>query len=321
MVRPIRIELPTIYGMGTVNCYLFKEPEVVLVDCGEYTDKAWAVLEASLRSHNLSIRDISKLVITHAHVDHIGMAGKVLTESQAQLLISEYAMDWATDLVNMQKRRFSFMSDFIEQLTGEPDSGFSNMFKVFMTQFKDTWTEIPLKTEIVSFKDKDSIEFGGHTWNVVYLPGHCVNQTGFYQKESKQLLAADMILRIAPTPVIDISLTSPDTRSQSIHQMLMSYSRVRSMDIDIVYPGHYSSLSNHVELIDRQVERIHTRKYECLELIKSGDMDFMSLLNGLYRGRLSPPALPMLVGYLDLLLEEGRITKDLKGKKVIYSPE
>jgi len=74
MTEPIRIELPTIYGMKSVNAYLFLDPEPTLIDCGEKTDASWKALQSALAVYNLAVKDIKKVIITHAHVDHIGEA-------------------------------------------------------------------------------------------------------------------------------------------------------------------------------------------------------------------------------------------------------
>ena len=84
MTEPIRIELPTMYGMKSVNAYLFLTPELTLIDCGEKTDASWDALQTALAKHGLAIKDIKRVIITHAHVDHIGMAHKISEESGAK---------------------------------------------------------------------------------------------------------------------------------------------------------------------------------------------------------------------------------------------
>jgi len=107
MQAPIRIELPTIYGMKTVNAYLFLDPVPTLIDCGEKTSASWDALVAALKKYGLQIKDIERVIITHAHVDHIGMAGKIAAHSKAQIWVNEYCYTWATDKEEMWARRMA----------------------------------------------------------------------------------------------------------------------------------------------------------------------------------------------------------------------
>ena len=105
MTKPIRLELPTVFETMSVNSWLFIEPEPVLIDCGEKTDKTWDALNKHLHSHGLNISDISKVVITHGHLDHMGMANKICQHSNAEIWMNELIYDWAIDLEKMLDRR------------------------------------------------------------------------------------------------------------------------------------------------------------------------------------------------------------------------
>ena len=150
------------------------------------------------------------------------------------------------------------------------------------------------------FSMTDILQFGGQKWQVIHAPGHCFDQACFYQKETKQLFSADMLLKVTPTPVIDAHKEPPHARNQSIVQLLESYQKFSELEIDMVYPGHYQPFDNPKAIIEHQVNRIQQRKLECLKYIEEGVSDFFNLLQKLYGAKFSIPAVPMLVGYLDL---------------------
>ncbi len=300
---PIRIELPSVFGMKTVNSYLYLEPEPTLIDCGENTMVSWNTLQAGLAEHQLEVADIQKIIITHAHVDHIGMAGKISEYSGATVWISEYLREWVIHSEEMQKVRFDTIIGTLEERGNSP---LIERFRNYFNQFDSIWSVIP-SNKIAVFPMEGELEFGGQTWQIIYAPGHCINQTCFYQAESKQLFSADMLLRITPTPVIDIGLERPYKRHKSIFQLLESYQKFAVMDIEVVYPGHYEIFYETEKLIERQLRRIEERKLECLKWIQEGVSDFFVLLLKLYGRQISMPATAMLVGYLDLLEAENRI--------------
>ncbi|MFK7906473.1 MAG: MBL fold metallo-hydrolase [Chitinophagales bacterium] len=300
---PIRIELPTIFGMKTVNTYLFKYPEPTLIDSGENSEASWTALQNGLAANGLGISDIKRVVITHSHIDHIGMAGRICEHSNAEVWVSKYVYDWAVNLDKMRDRRVQTISTELKKMG---DSPITENFKNVFTQFDDYWLPIP-ESRVKIFSLDEDIQLGGQAWQVIYAPGHCISQTCFYQAETKQLLSADMLLRITPTPVIDADIEPPYTRNKGILQLLESYQKFAQLDIDIVYPGHYAPFNNAKEVIKKQVNRIQERKIECLKYIQEGTTDFFSLIQKLYGKNFSMPAIPMLVGYLDLLEIENSI--------------
>jgi glyoxylase-like metal-dependent hydrolase (beta-lactamase superfamily II) len=306
MMEPYRIELPTIFGMKTVNSYLFTEPEPVLVDCGEKSDEGWYKLNHELAQHQLRVRDIRKVFITHAHIDHMGMAGKIVENSEAEVWVSPLVKEWAINLEQAQQKRSQLIQGVLQQNIDLEKAPFGKGFASLFGRFHQFWDEIP-EDRVKVFDLNGKIDMGGSTWQVIYAPGHCINQTCFYQAETKQLISADMLLKITPSPVIEADPEPPFERMKSLAIMLESYDKFAQMDIEKVYPGHYEPFGNHKDLIDHQVYRIHQRKEACFDLIKAGHHNFMELLGELYKDRISFPAFPMLIGYLDLLLDENRI--------------
>lgn len=321
MVAPKQIELPTFYGMKTVNAWLFTGPEPVLVDCGEKSDASWAALQKGLAEYDLKVEDLKKVVITHAHVDHMGMAGKIVDNSDAQIWVSDYVYDWAVRLPEMYERRKGVVDEVMTMAGQSKDSPLRKTFMGVFETFKKSWDILP-EHRVTKFPIDGTIEMGGEPWDVIYAPGHCINQTCFYQKETKELISADMLLNITPTPVTDASLEAPYNRVKSLPQLLASYDKFAQMDIGMVYPGHYQAFDQAQVLIDFQVRRIHQRAAECLEYIQNGTHDFFDLLAKLYPGRFIPPAFTMMIGYLDLLLEERKIEiRKVEGKAQYFAME
>ena len=118
MNQPVHIELPTQF-MGTVNCFLFKDPEPVLIDCGDKTKGAWEKLVASLKAEGLRLQDIKKVIITHAHVDHMGMSKRIVEASGAKIWVSEITYDWAWNLKAKWKERGNIFRNTLK-MTEDP---------------------------------------------------------------------------------------------------------------------------------------------------------------------------------------------------------
>ncbi|NJL13222.1 MAG: MBL fold metallo-hydrolase [Microscillaceae bacterium] len=310
MPNPIRLELPTNF-MATVNAYLFLEPEPTLVDCGEKSEAVWKALVEQLHQYHLKIEDLRKIIITHAHVDHIGMAAQLVAHSPAEVWVSDYVYPWAIDFKQQWQSRMAFVEESWRLGNTPPELLHQVMAGMhYMPRF---WEPLPAE-RVRRFDPQGIIEIGAQPWQSVYTPGHAITQTCFYQPESRKLLSADMLMYITPVAVIEQELNSFQ-RANSLPVMLESYHKVREMEISCVYPGHGQPFADHISLIDRQVERIHQRKEECLEWIKKGQVHLYPLSELMYKEVSLPlkfAGYAMTRGYVDLLLQEGRVAEDLQ---------
>ena len=94
-----RVALPIgVNAIESVNMYILADGDkVTVVDCGvwrpDLPDGGLASMEAGLESAGYALQDVSRVIVTHAHIDHYGLAGRVMELTGADL--SMHAM---TDL-------------------------------------------------------------------------------------------------------------------------------------------------------------------------------------------------------------------------------
>jgi len=77
-------------------CYVLRGPDGAahLIDAGMNTDEGWAVLRSALDAWKLG--PVASVVVTHMHIDHIGMAERVRQEWGARVIMGE--IEWRTYL-------------------------------------------------------------------------------------------------------------------------------------------------------------------------------------------------------------------------------
>src|ERR687891_1137076 len=81
-MRVIPISLPTPFYIGPVNVYLIAEDPITIIDTGPKTKATVDALRDGLRSAGFRVSDIRRIVLTHAHEDHCGLAKSLRDEAK-----------------------------------------------------------------------------------------------------------------------------------------------------------------------------------------------------------------------------------------------
>jgi glyoxylase-like metal-dependent hydrolase (beta-lactamase superfamily II) len=77
--------IPTPFLVGRVNCYLIEDDPLTIVDVGPNSGKALDELERALGDHGHRIEDLERIVITHQHIDHLGLVDILARRSNAEV--------------------------------------------------------------------------------------------------------------------------------------------------------------------------------------------------------------------------------------------
>jgi glyoxylase-like metal-dependent hydrolase (beta-lactamase superfamily II) len=318
--RPIHIALPFEQEGGSVNVYLFVEPEPVLVDAGFNSAAGWAALQAALATHGLSVADLQRVIITHPHVDHYGLAAAITNRGPAEVWMAEVGSDWLRNFPVHQQRRIDYYRDDFLPGLGLA-SGLSQSLLDWLQGTLSAWQPIPSE-RVHAFPIDQSLMLGGLPWQVLHLQGHDSHLTAFYQAETRQLLATDALMIPTATPVVEAPPPG-QPRPPALPQMIDSLRQLAVLEVDQVYPGHGAPFADHRTVIQSQLRRIEERKEEAYRHLVAGAATVAELFPQLYGARASlvgPAGLWMTVGYLDLLVAEGRVEADRQQRVWRFSP-
>jgi len=221
-MKIIPIAIPTPFYVGDVNVYLIPQDPVTLIDVGPKTDEAAKVLRAKLAAYGVSFSDVRRIVLTHAHEDHCGLAKRVRDEAKdAEVLIH----GWETGhlfgrLAQDEHRKLMLRSgvpaDVFEQLRG-------------MYQEISLLTDSLAESDLKPLHDEMELEFESGTLQVLHTPGHTPGSCSFIRTADRTLICGDCVLkRITPNPVLSPDPTDPTKRFPSLAEYLVSLARIRS---------------------------------------------------------------------------------------------
>jgi glyoxylase-like metal-dependent hydrolase (beta-lactamase superfamily II) len=76
------LRIPTPFAVGRVNTYLIEDDPLTLVDSGPNSGTSLDELQHQLAKIGRSIDDIELIVLTHQHIDHLGLIDIIANHSK-----------------------------------------------------------------------------------------------------------------------------------------------------------------------------------------------------------------------------------------------
>jgi glyoxylase-like metal-dependent hydrolase (beta-lactamase superfamily II) len=305
-----RLAIPTPFAVGRVNCYLIDDDPLTLVDAGPNSGRALDELQKALASHGKTIEDLELVIVTHQHIDHIGLVDIVATHSGAEVA----AIDAAVPFISDYSERAAADDEFSGQIMLR--NGISEDVVHALQSVSRAFRAWGSKVKVTRvLHEGDTIEMRDRELEVFFRPGHSPSDTVFYDAERKQLVAADHLIKhISSNPLItrgpDDEDADPAKRPQSLVTYLESLKKTRAMDVDLVLPGHGDPIEDHVALIDERF-KLHERRAEKIHgLISERPRTAYEIAQALWGNIAVTQAyltLSEVLGHTDLLMNAGRV--------------
>jgi glyoxylase-like metal-dependent hydrolase (beta-lactamase superfamily II) len=301
------LPIPTPFAVGRVNCYLIDDDPLTLVDTGPNSGKALDELERALEAHGRRVEDLGLIVITHQHMDHLGLAGILARRSGAELAALDELAPWAA----RYGKNMAADDDFAETIMarhGIPED-VRYALRAVAASFRG-WGAPAEVTRLL--RAGETLELRDRSLRIHHRPGHSPSDTFFVDEERGLALGGDHLIKhISSNPLITRPLDGSDgPRPQALVIYLESMARTREMELDLVLAGHGEPIDDHRELIDGR-ERMHARRAEKLHgLIAARPQSAYELAQAMWGNVAVTQAyltLSEVLGHTDLLVNDGRV--------------
>ncbi len=311
------LPIPTPFAVGRVNCYLIEDQPLTLIDPGPNSGKALDELQTQLRERGHSIDDIELIIVTHQHIDHLGLVEIVAGHSGADVAAIGVA---ARRFANFDEDadaddRFAvelMLRSGIPEETAQALQSVSRSFRSWGSEFEVTR---PLD-------DGEEIAFGDRTLQALHRPGHSPSDTVFWDAERRILIAADHLLsHISSNPLVARPLDGSDKRTQALVTYLDSLRKTREMPAEFVLGGHGEPVVDHVALIDQRIAKHDQRKEKIFGLIEERPRTGHEIAQAIWGNVAVTQAyltLSEVIGHADLLVNEGRVREVADGDVLHY---
>lgn len=250
----LRLALP--FALNHVNIYLLEDgPGWAVLDTGINDARSRAVWEALLTSGPLADRKPTRVIVTHFHPDHVGLAGWLTERCGVELVMSrtEY-------LTTQLHRRWTEAPEIEAHLTYYADCGLDETTSAAMLErdigYRWLTTDLPPSFRRVVAGDRLTI--GGRRFEVLTGGGHAPEQVMLLCREEGIFLPADQVLaKISP----NVSVWPQEPDSDPLGEFLASLAELRAVVPEgvLALPAHNLPFRNvhgrAAELIQHHAER------------------------------------------------------------------
>jgi glyoxylase-like metal-dependent hydrolase (beta-lactamase superfamily II) len=305
------LPIPTPFAVGRVNCYLVEDDPLTLVDTGPNSATSLTELEGALAAHGRRVEDLERIVVTHQHIDHLGLVDILARRSGAEVCALDRLAPWLAAFGEGMEADDAF-AERVMHRHGIPDD-LVLVLRAVTRQFR-AWGASAQVTRPLA--DGSELGFAGRTWRVWHRPGHSPSDTVFHDEASGVLLGGDHLIRhISSNPLITRPLggDAESRRPQALVTYLASLAATRAMELDVVLPGHGEPVEDHAALIDERV-RLHARRADKLHrLIAERPRTAYDLAQAMWGNVAVTQAyltLSEVLGHVDLLLNDGRVVEE-----------
>ncbi|WP_238367157.1 MBL fold metallo-hydrolase [Mesobacterium pallidum] len=259
----VRFPLP--FQLDHVNVYFIRDGDGwAIVDTGINTKESLAAWETVLRDV-LQGAPITRVIATHVHPDHIGLAGWLCERFDAPLLtsLSSYAESRLISLAPNETGSRQFFDFYVSHGMSAEGAG------IVAIRGNDYLRLVhPLPRSFHRLVRADVLVIGTREFRVLTGEGHAAEQVMLYCHEEGLLFAADQVLeRISP----NVSVSATDPNGDPLGHFLRSLRQLRQ-DIPaevLVLPGHRRPFrglhTRAVELEDHHEHRCDLIREACAQ--------------------------------------------------------
>jgi glyoxylase-like metal-dependent hydrolase (beta-lactamase superfamily II) len=218
---------PGIHRLGNeyVNCYLLEEGnDLTLVDGGFPAFRHQ--LDHYLQERGRSVKDISAIILTHAHSDHVGMVESVRRASGATVHV--HAADEVMARTGKSHEREGNMLPYLR---------YPALYKLFLVAGRNGGARAPDIEALETFDGEQDLDVPGRP-RVIPTPGHSPGHVAFHLPEQGVLIAGDALCTYNPLTGKYGPQLMPKAFAADSGQALASLAALERIDATLTLFGH-----------------------------------------------------------------------------------
>ena len=303
----LRMTLP--FVLNHINLWLLEDgPGWTIVDTGIANEDTKAVWER-IFAETLGGKPVTRVLVTHFHPDHMGLAGWLCRRWQAPLWTTEGEWLWARslsldadDASFVEEQRPFYRRTGIDAQAIATFAGRGNPYRGRVT---------PIPRSFERLQDGSELRIGGRLWRVVVGRGHAPEHACLYCPELRLFISGDQVLpKISPN--VGVWPTEPEGNPLAL--FLSSLEKVRGAVLDdvLVLPSHNLPFRGLHARIEQLAQHHDERLAEC-EAACAAPKTVAEIVPVLFRRTLDAHQLGFALGealaHLHYLVQTGRLAR------------
>lgn len=305
-----RIRVPTPFLVGRVNVYLVEDDPLTLVDAGPNSATSMVELERGLAERGHRVEELERIVLTHQHIDHIGLVQLLVDRSGAEVCALDRLAPWLADYAGSMEADDRFAEAVMERhgIPREVRLALRAVSGGFRAFGGGAQVDTPLA-------DGALLPFAGRAWRVHHRPGHSPSDTVFHDQERDLLLGGDHLIgHISSNPLVSRPLEGgdPDDRPRALVEYIASMERTAAMAPGIVLPGHGDPVTDATALVAERLRMHERRARKIAGLLSDAPHSAYEVATEMW-GHIAVTqaylTLSEALGHVDLLLARGEVVE------------
>lgn len=311
------MRLPLPMALDHVNVFALDDGDGwTVIDTGFSTKRTKAIWE-QLLAGPLGGKPVSRLIVTHYHPDHVGLAGWFMANG-AELLTTRTSYITARMLTLDEQatypektltfyRRAGMAADVYEQRRTERPFNFADCVD-------------PIPLGYTRLKDGDTITFGGRRWDIRTGDGHAPEHATFWSSDDTLIIGGDQLL---PSISANLGVYPTEPEADPVQEWLDACEgfKPHARPDHLVLPGHKLPFTGLPLRLDQMIDNHQgalARLLDHLSEPRTAAECFMPLFKRDITGSAYGLALVEAVAHLNHLHQRGQISRTLKGEAYIW---
>lgn len=315
-----RIEVPIPYPVKWINCYYIEDSTPTLIDTGINLPGSFETIASGIRSHGGDIRDIRRIIATHGHMDHIGLAGRIAEVSSAEVFVHP----WETVRAYrpggpLEEKRSDFQRFFLE--AGVPYDTIPQLIDLIVERNKAFCSPLTRETPL---NVSSRFVFDDFVLKAFHTPGHSPGSICLFSEPRGDLFTGDTLVpEVISNPSVECGGNGRGSGFVSIAAHHASLDFIEALPVKRVLPGHGASFRDHVRRV-RKIRIYHERRTERVVKLLRNHKDYVNQYTVAHE--LFPElegwdiffGVSAARGHLNLLHSQGRVRRRQDGNQFVY---
>jgi len=319
-IRAVAIPFVGFPDLITANVYVLGRGPLTLIDAGPEIKGSIDFLRLELNSIGFDFGDIEKIVVTHGHVDHFGLAARIKESTGGEVKILAHPEEkWRMSSENFEAGLWGQEANDLMIMAGTPEEEIEKATR----RFRNMRSLAEPLDEVGFLEDGDELEGCGFRLKVIHTPGHTAGSICLLESQSGVLFTGDTIIKhISPNPVVEPRRQDlRDPGYQSLAAYLGTLDELKALEVDLVFPGHGEYLRNLRGIIQTYCAHHEERMDLIWMALKKRPSSAYNLINEVF------PYMPEdhvflgiseIISHLEVLINRGRAEVIETGPPAIF---